>query len=118
MRRDCPRWGPAAGATAQNGDERRRAIAVAVGFGGHGNLGSIVGAIMGARYGRGSLPRRCVAGLQGRELAEEAIEELLGTCAGRVSELRPADARRSDVLSSRGSSDTDASRCSQSGRSV
>jgi ADP-ribosylglycohydrolase len=71
-------WATVAGAHAIvatfDGDPAR-AIAAAAGSGGDtATVGTIVGAIVGARYGLRAIPRRWVAGLQPRELVEAAID--------------------------------------------
>ena len=79
-------WATVAGAhaiAATYAGDPERAIAAAVGSGGDTDtVGSIVGAIVGARCGLDALPRRWVAGLQGRELVDGAVREC---CMGSAS---------------------------------
>jgi ADP-ribosylglycohydrolase len=71
-------WATVAGAHAITfvfASEPGRAIAAAVGSGGDTDtVGSIAGAIVGARHGLRALPVRWVEGLRDRELVDAAIE--------------------------------------------
>jgi hypothetical protein len=83
-------WATVAGAhaiAATFAGDPERAIAAGVGSGGDTDtVGSIVGAIVGARCGLDALPRRWVEGLRGRELVGAAIVE----CCAAFPESAPA----------------------------
>jgi ADP-ribosylglycohydrolase len=73
-------WATVAGAHAiafTFAGDAARAIAAAVGSGGDTDtIGSIVGAIVGARYGYATLPTSWIEGLQCRELVHAAVERI------------------------------------------